>query len=683
MPVCLAAGISAWFALPELPTWWQWLAIAITGLVAVAASRMTAPLAERGRIGWRMADMLRLGGLVTALIVAGTVLIGLRSAHVAAPILKWRYYGPIEGRLVEIDRSARDRLRLTLDKVVLEEVDASRTPHRVRVSLTDTASGTLPQLGQRISLTGHLGPPPGPASPGSFDFRWHAWFSGLGAVGYSRQPAVSLAPPSGGTWKMHRARIAISQKIQQRIGGQEGAVAAALMTGDRSGIAEATNKIMRASNLYHIISISGLHMGMLAGFVYAAMRYAMVGLQATGLALALPAHKIAALVAMLAAAIYLWLSGGGVATERAFVMVAVMLGAILADRRAISLRTVAMAAVVILIYSPEALVTPGFQMSFAATIALILIYGPWSRIAPHLPFWLRPVAMLLLTSLVAGMATAPIAAAHFNQMAHYGLLANLLVVPVMGTLVMPAGVIAALLAPFGLADPALWVMGMGTAWMLQVAGFIAGLGGSVTPVVLPPAPVLPLMGFGAALLVLCWRPGPGLRRSPFLLAGLCGGAAMLATAAAIWLNTDRPLLLIAPQGEAAGLMTPQGRAMSKPSGGSFTVRTWLREDGDIATQQQSAERPGWSGDRNMRHAALPNGWQVWHFTGKGSGDRAAAACLPQRIVIATERTGLTTSNQRCLLFDLYALRYSGAVTIDFDSAEPVVRTVAETHRSPG
>ena len=143
---------------------------------------------------------------------------------------------------------------------------------------------------------------------------------------------------------MHRARMAISAQIQQRIGGQEGAVAAALMTGDRSGIFEATNKIMRASNLYHIISISGLHMGMLAGFVYAAMRYIVIGVQATGTGLALPAHKIAALLAMLAAAIYLWLSGGGVATERAFVMVAVMLGAILADRRAISLRTVALAA---------------------------------------------------------------------------------------------------------------------------------------------------------------------------------------------------------------------------------------------------------------------------------------------------------------------------------------------------
>ncbi|WP_170167007.1 DUF4131 domain-containing protein [Paracoccus methylarcula] len=120
---------------------------------------------------------------------------GLRSAHVAAPILKWRYYGPVEGQLVQIDRSARDRIRLTLDRVVLQDISADRIPRRVRISLMEEAAGSLPELGQRIMLTGHLGPPPGPASPGSFDFRWHAWFSGIGAVGYSRLPATSLAPP--------------------------------------------------------------------------------------------------------------------------------------------------------------------------------------------------------------------------------------------------------------------------------------------------------------------------------------------------------------------------------------------------------------------------------------------------------------------------------------------------------
>lgn len=682
VPLCLSAGIALWFVLPALPNWWQWLIVALIALAGLTASRAGLPLAEGGRIGWAVADTMRVGGLGIALIAAGTGLAGLRSAQVAAPVLEWRYYGPVEGRLIEIDRSARDRIRLTLDQVTLRDLPPQRTPDRIRLSLMGQADQDLPLLGQRIMLTGHLGPPPGPASPGSFDFRQHAWFERLGAVGYSRTPIMIVAPPQGGMWGMHRARMAISKAMQDRIGGQEGAVAAALMTGDRSGITEATNEVMRASNLYHIISISGLHMGMLAAFVYTALRLAMVLAQVAGLGLRLPVHKIAAALAMAAAAAYLWLSGGGVATERAFVMVAVMLGAILADRRAISLRTVALAATIILIYSPEALTTPGFQMSFAATVALILIYGPWSRLSPHLPFWLRPVVMLLLSSFVAAMATSPIAAAHFNRMAQYGLLANLLAVPVMGTLVMPAGVVAALLAPIGLAGPALWVMGIGTGWMLQVAGFISELGGAVTALPLPPGPVVPLMGFGATLAILCWRQGLTARRLTPLSAGFAAGLAMLVAAGVLWLTASRPLLLIGPEAEAAGLMTPLGRAVSKPGGGGFVIGTWLIEDGDTATQEEAAGRPAWSGDRRDRHANLPDGWQVWHFTGKGAGKRASAACLPHRIVIAAEVIADLPRNPPCMVYDPPRLRRTGAVALNLYNGRVAIDTVAGHHRDP-
>ncbi|WP_265499200.1 ComEC/Rec2 family competence protein [Paracoccus beibuensis] len=670
VPVCLSAGIGLWFLRPALLGWPEWAAIAAVLLSALVVARFAPTWAERGRIGWPAADALHLGALVICLVAGGTGLAGVRAAHVAAPVLEWRYYGPVEGRVIEIDRSSRDRMRLTLDRVVLRDLPPDRTPARVRLSLM--GDGALPPLGQRVMLTGHLGPPPAPASPGSFDFRLHAWFEGLGAVGYTRTPIMSVAPVEGGIWWMHRARMAISAAIQDRIGGQAGAVASALMTGDRSGISEQTNEVMRASNLYHIISISGLHMGMLAGFVYGGLRLATVLVQAGGMGLGRPLHKVAAGGALAAAAGYLWLSGGGVATERAFIMVAVMLGAIMVDRRAISLRTVAVAATVILIYSPEAVTGAGFQMSFAATIALILSYGPWSRIGPRLPWWLRPGAMLIVSSLVAAVATSPIAAAHFNRMAQYGLLANLLAVPVMGTLVMPAGVIGAILALVGLEGPALWIMGIGTKWMLLVAEQVANLGGAVTALPLPPGPVVPMMEFGAALAILCWRGG--WRRS-VATAGLGLGIALMAAAAAAWITASRPLLLIAPEGEAVGVMTPQGRAISKPSGGSFVVSTWLQEDGDMSTQEHAANRPAWSGDRRNRVADLPEEWQLWHLTGKGSGERAAEACRPLRIVVASEPVDLADPTP-CLLLDPGRLAATGAVSIGFSNGRPTVHHAA-------
>ncbi|WP_371823291.1 ComEC/Rec2 family competence protein [Paracoccus sp. Z118] len=653
IPVWLGVGIGGWFALKSEPGAALYAVLTAVGLIAAWTTLRSVAWAETGRVDPRAAGLMRGAAFAIGLIAAGACVAGLRAHRVDAPILAFRYYGPVEGRVIEIDRSARDRMRLTLDRVVLPGRSPERTPERVRLSLTEP--GGLPEIRERVMTTGHLGPPPGPAEPGGFDFRRSAFFGRLGAVGYTRNPVLTIAPaPEGGAAALQRLRHRASAGIADGIGGQAGAVASALMTGDRSRIAESTNQVMRDSNLYHIVSISGLHMAMLAGFVYAAFRWALIGMQAARLIpLGPPVHTAAALAALVAAAGYLWLSGGGVATERAFIMVAVMLGAILADRRAISLRTVALAATMILIASPEALVTPGFQMSFAATLALILIAGPWSRVSPLLPWILRPIAMLILSSLVAGLATGPIAAAHFNRSAQYGLLANLIVVPVMGTLVMPAGVIAALLAPLGLAAPVLWVMGIGTRWMLLVAEWIAGLGGAVYAVPTPPAATLPLMGGGALIAVLVLRPGVrGIARSAGLLAVV---AAVLGLA--LWALAERPAILIAPEGGAVGILTPEGRSLSKPAN-AFIADSWIEADGDTATADEAATRPGWSGERGIRTARLGEA-SVVHLTGKSAPDRLAEMCRPGVIIVTDADAARAPA--ACTLFDLGRLRETGSM----------------------
>ena len=670
LPVWLSLGIGLWFALRVEPGAGSYAAAALAAGLGLAAWVALPAWGARAALPWRLLDGLRLGGLTLSVAAIGFLVSGWHSAQVAGPVLGWRYYGPVEGRLVEIDRSGRDKLRLTLDQVSLSDLPPWRVPRRVRLSLSDMAAEAIPPPGTRVMTTGHLGPPPGPAAPGSFDFRRQAWFEGLGASGYTRNPVmIAAAARDGPTLALARLRQRMSQAMQQAIGGQEGAVASALMTGDRSGIAEATNAVMRDANLYHIVSISGLHMSMLAGFIYGALRMALAAaMAATGRGLGWPAHKLAAAVALLAAAFYMALSDGGVATERAFVMVAVMLGAILVDRRAISLRTVALAALILLLLAPDALTQPGFQMSFAATVALILCAGPWARVSPRLPRLLRPVAMLVISSLVAGLATAPLAAAHFNRMSEYGLLANLLAVPVMGAVVMPAGVVAAVLAPIGLAQPALWVMGIGTGWMLAVARFVAGLHGSVSSVAAPPGAVLPLLGLGGAILALSGGTGAVMPRA--MVRGT--GAALLAAAAAVWMGADRPALLIAPEGDAVGLMTVEGRALSKPKGGSFTVSTWLVEDGDGAPQEEAAARTGWDGPPGARRAVLPDGRAVVHLTGKGSAAAVAGACTGGAVVIAA--TQVESPPKDCLLFDQLRLARTGAVAID---ATGQLETVAD------
>ncbi|WP_258552122.1 ComEC/Rec2 family competence protein [Paracoccus versutus] len=671
MPFWLALGIGGWFLLPREPGPGFHAGLVLAGVACLLLPGGAMRLARSGRLGWAWADRLRLAAFAALLVVLGAGLAGVRAHLVAAPVLDFRYYGPVEGRVVGIDRSSRDRLRLLLDQVGLHEVAPGRTPARVRISLMEPQE--LPVPGQRVMLTAHLGPPAGPSEPGGFDFRRLAWFERLGAVGYARAPVMTVEPPAdGGVLALHRIRMSLSQAMQERIGGQAGAVSAALMTGDRSGIAEQTNQIMRDSNLYHIVSISGLHMSMLAGFVYAALRLGGVAAQGLGGVRAVPVHKLAAAGALCASALYLWLSGGGVATERAFIMVAVMLLAIIADRRAVSLRTVAVAAGLVLVLNPEALTEAGFQMSFAATVALILMQEPWARLSPRLPWWARPVLMLFLSSFVAGMVTAPIAAAHFGRMTQYGLLANMLVVPVVGALVMPGGVFAALLAPLGLAQPALWLMGLGTGWMLAVAQWISDLGGAVTLFPVAPRAVLPLMAVGAMLLLPGAQPAGARGPLPLLRRGT--GIALLAAAGVLWLGAKRPDILVSAQGDAVAVLTPAGRVPSKPGGGSFAVESWLKADGDAADQAGAAARPLWQGPPANRWAELDRGGirlRIRHLTGRATREDARGHCREGGILVANAALSPSPATLgECLVLDPPYLRKHGAVAIFLEPSGP-------------
>ncbi|WP_078573339.1 ComEC/Rec2 family competence protein [Thioclava marina] len=636
MPVALSAGVGLYFSRLTEPGFADYSLAVLFGLLS-AALALRAPVP------------MRFPAALVMLAALGFLLAGLRAQSVAAPVLSFRYYGPVTGRVVMIDRAASDRIRVTLDTVRLDRVSPSRTLARVRVTLHGAVPATL-EPGAQVMMSAHLSPPPPPAAPDAYDFRRSAWFDQLGAVGYTRSPLLRAAPPDPGDWALaaHRTRMGLSQAIQERISGQPGAIAAALMTGDRSGLSEATREAMRRSNLAHLIAISGLHMGMLSGFVFALVRY---GLALVGRpALIWPTKKLAALAALIAASAYLWLAGPAVSTQRAWIMVSVMLGAVLVDRRALSLRTVALAASLLLIWKPESLTEPGFQMSFAATTALIVALGPWTRAARRLPRPLRPVLMLVATSLIAGAATAPIVAAQFHRLSEYGVLANLLAVPAMGLLVMPMGVLAAILAPLGLAGPALWAMGLGTGWILRVATWVSGFEGSVLSIVQPGPAVVPLLALGVIGMILTRGAGRSL-----------SGLAILA-ATLLWSRApaDRPALLIAPEAQQIGLMTAQGRVLAKPGAGFISGR-WLEADGDATSLEEAAARPAFTGPdaaRLTQFRAAP----LILLTGKSAPARLADLCTPGALAVIAAR--LPEPPKGCELWDINRLRETGAVAID-------------------
>lgn len=630
-PVALATGIGIYFALPFEPGRATYAAVGLAGTLA-------AVLAWRHPGGWMVL------GWAAALLAAGLSLAGLRANSVAAPVLGWRYYGTIEGRVVDIDRSASDALRILLDEVSLGPISPGRTPERVRLSLHGPEAVILP--GQRIRTLGHMVPPQGAVEPGGFDFRRHAWFLRTGAVGYTRKPVETVAPPrmEGLALRIFDLRMAISRHIRAVLPGESGGVAAAVTTGDRSGLGADVLTALRVSNLAHLLAISGLHMGLLSGFVFAALRLALA--LVPYVALRLPVRKLAAVGALLAAACYYALSGGNVATERAFVMAAVILLAVMADRRALSLRSVALAALVVLVFRPESLLGPGFQMSFAATTALIAVYG-WigSANLPRLPRWLVPVAAVLTSSAIAGAATAPIGAAHFNTLSQYGLIANLLAVPVMGVVVVPSAVLALLLAPFGLDWIGLWAMGLGLDWILFVGRWVAGFEGARAFVPSPGPLVLPLLALGMLWLFL-WQG-----RARF------AGLPVTALALALWALAERPAVLIADTGGLVGVMTGEGRALSKARGAGFIAQVWLENDGDAASQAEAALR--WPDQPRGIRSFTAQGREIVHVIGK----KAAAgftACAPGQLVIASVEVVVAGA---CEVYGPKRLRHTGSLAL--------------------
>ncbi|NBR52821.1 MAG: ComEC/Rec2 family competence protein [Rhodobacteraceae bacterium] len=625
-------GIGLYFSLAEEPAAKEIAVVIVIAVFVVIAARLSNPA---------FAPLL----YALALVCFGAGLASLRAHLVAAPVLGWNYYGPIEGRVVAIDRSSSDALRLTLDEVVLARFGPEQTPQRVRFSLQGDQRWHVPEPGERVMTTGYLGPPPGPSSPGGFDFRRTAWFDRLGAVGYTRNPLLLAEPAEegDGLW-LSRLRRDMAGGIEARIGGEAGAFAAAVTTGDRSAMSLETTRHLRVSNLAHLLAISGLHMGLLTGVVFAGSR---LGFNLwPGLALRLPVKKLAALAALLAGAAYLALSGGSVSTLRAFVMVAVMYVAVLIDRRAITLRGVAIAALIILVLRPEELLGPGFQMSFAATIALVGVYGRWPVLGGRLPGWARPIAAVLFASVVAGAATAPFAAAHFNLFPRYGLLANVLSVPVMGAVVAPGGVAAALGWLVGLEALGLWIMEMGLRWILWIAGSVAALPAAVGGVKAPAALSVPLLAFGS-LVVLLWV---GRFR--------WSGAVLVALGLVLWIAQPRPDLLIADSGGLVGVMTPEGRALSKPSGDGFSASNWLEDDGDIGGQERAASRGDF--EREGRVVRFFVGSQPAILVTGKVASAALSGCGGAEILISNQRLA---PDRPCLSFDLGFLATNGAVAL--------------------
>lgn len=497
LPVAIAAGVLLYFALPApLPT---------TALVPVGLAGLFAGRAAIALWSARPLRALPLAGL--AALALGVLAAAARLALVEAPVLPRAGVWTLDGRIAELEPRSPG-VRLVLDRLRIERLEPTATPERVR--LTVRHGWEKLEVGQRIRLRAVLQPPRGPVVPGGFDHARHAWFEGIGAVGWALgRPASLEAGEPGAELAVARLRARLAERFTEPLPGPAGAVAAALVTGVRAGLDAAIWRDFQLSGLAHLLSISGLHMSLVAGTVLLAGRWLFALVPAV--AERWPARKPAALLALLAAAFYLVLAGASVPAQRAFLMVAVGLVAILVDRDPFSMRLLAWAAVVVVLLRPEAVEGASFQLSFAAVLALIAVWEvAGRRLAASeggiLVRLLRYPLGVAATTLVASLATTPLTAFHFQTVAISGVVSNLLAVPLTTFWIMPAGLLAVLLVPFGLEEPAVRVMGIGVELLLATARWAAALPGAALSVPLWPASALAVLWAGGLWLALWRRP---------------------------------------------------------------------------------------------------------------------------------------------------------------------------------
>ncbi|MEM7618483.1 MAG: ComEC/Rec2 family competence protein, partial [Pseudomonadota bacterium] len=492
VPFFLSVGIGLYFSLTTEPslTW----ALIVSGVLLLVSTVFWKTILKDTFIS--RVSFLCL--LVLSLISVGFTAAKIRTDLIYAPmIIKEMKFANVEGRIKSIEPLEKGS-RIVLHKLTIEKLTEEGTPHSVRLKVLKDEGL---KAGQRVQVLAALNPPSRPVAPNAFDFQRWSYFHQLGAVGFAYGAPEILEEKKGSI--LSSIRQSITNDIVQHTSAPEQSIILALMTGQRKAIIEEDWDAMRESGLAHMLAISGLHVGMVAGVLFFFSRLVMAGF--SGFALRHPIKKYAAIFALIGAFFYMLIVGATIPTQRAVIMVGLAMIAICLDRSPLSLRLVALAAIIILLYRPESLVSISFQMSFAAVTALVAFFEsirPFMRSIYSRAGVLRKIFLYFLglsfTTIIAGAITGLFGLFHFQQYAMYGLLANLFAVPILSFLVMPLLVLSYFLMPFGLSALPLKLAEWGTNWVLATAHWVSGLDGAVLKI--SSYPVWIFIG----LVLCCW-----------------------------------------------------------------------------------------------------------------------------------------------------------------------------------
>lgn len=653
VPVALGAGVAGWFILPNAATWLAFCC----GMLALACIGATMP------VGGRVRRMVIIGA---TLACVGCLLIWGKAATMGeTPLAR-----PVFARVVATVESVQDVPAQGIVRVRVRPIDAPGLPSLVRINIAkaDVPSGL--GEGAMIRFRARLMPPAPPSVPGGYDFAARAYFQGIGATGKALKP-IEILRPSDAAPPL-RARLFDHILAQAR--GAGGGMAAALATGDQGAIAEDDAEAMRRSGLAHLLSISGLHVTALIGAViFLLMRTLALSRRA---ALTMPLMLIAAAGGALAGIFYTWLTGAEVPTLRSCVAALLVLGGLAMGREAMTLRLVATGALVVLIFWPEALVGPSFQMSFAAVTALVALSEhrafrafAAARDEGLLRKALRMLAVTLATGVAVELALMPIALFHFHKAGMLGAFANLVAIPLTTFVVMPLEALALAFDVAGLGAPFWWLTERALDLLLAIAHGVAA-----SPMATMLAPATSDARFGVMIAGLLWCL---LWRSRWRWLGL----PPVVLGMILTLTARPPDMLVTGDGRHVAVRTDKGMALLRERAGDY-VRDTLSEsagyDGELAAL---ADLPGARCSQDLCALRMVGGGRQWRLLFTRSDmlieRRTFARDCAAADIVVSDRALPRWCRPRWLKIDRRLLARTGGLSIALASG--TIRTV----RQPG
>lgn len=640
MPVAVGLGIGAWQISGNDGLYPVMLLCAAFAMLAFATGL-------QGRVGRVL--------LVTGITVAvGFAAITIKSASVAEPVLAKIWIGEFYGRIEKVEMlAARETVRLELGTNGQQGL-----PPKVRVNLAQDQYADGFRSGAVIKLRARLMPPAGPALPGGYDFARRAWFQGIGATGSALGPVMLHRASQRPIW-LSETRSTLTRHIITEMPDGTGAMGAALITGDQGSIDEQDAQAMRDSGMAHLLSISGLHVTAVVGFLFFLCSRTLALIPP--LALRFPVPLISAAFAAFGAVGYTVLAGAEVPTVRSCIAALLVLAALVMGREALTLRLVAFGALVVLLFWPEAMAGPSFQLSFAAVATIVILHeSAWMkrlterREEPFVVRIGRGLVSLVITGVAIELLLAPIALFHFHRTGLYGALANVAAIPLTTFFIMPAQAFALMLDSAGLGGPFWWIAGQGISAIIAIAHYVSSLPGAVS--------MLPAMPLWAYLAMIAGALNLGLLKSKARLVGwlpfVAGFAAMLLA--------PRPDLLVTGDGKHLAVVEPGGNvALLRAKAGDYTRDMLLENAGTTAEPIAVEQWPGAVCSPDICVIEIQHGNQSWRVLATRTpypvpSMEMAAACKRVDIVIS-DRWLPTSCRPRWIKADRNMLDQSGGL----------------------